>query len=172
MEKEVWKLIPGTRGYRASSFGRIISPPKPGKNPPKKSIPERIVKQGLTVDGYYLARVVLKDGRPLTSTVSRFIYSAFKGEIPKGAHVDHIDFDRKNNRPENLQVLTPRENIKRSYLAGRFKCKLNSIEVLAIKRSDLSNARLARTFGVSREAIRQIKNNLLHKLPIDDTNLF
>lgn len=34
-------------------------------------------------------------------------------EVPEGMHIDHIDFNRKNNAPSNLQLLTASENCLR-----------------------------------------------------------
>lgn len=34
-----------------------------------------------------------------------------KREIPKGYAVDHIDGNQFNNHPDNLQILTTRENL-------------------------------------------------------------
>jgi hypothetical protein len=40
----------------------------------------------------------------------RLIYIWHHGEIPEDFAVDHIDHDRNNNRIENLQLITYREN--------------------------------------------------------------
>lgn len=37
----------------------------------------------------------------------RYVYITRKGPIPKGHHVHHIDGDRGNNDPENLELLPP-----------------------------------------------------------------
>lgn len=44
--------------------------------------------------------------------VHRMVYEAFKGEIPKGMEIDHIDRNKHNNNPDNLRVVTKSENIK------------------------------------------------------------
>ena len=46
--------------------------------------------------------------------VHRFVFETFKGKIPKGKEIDHIDNDRKNNSIVNLQLLTPKENTRKS----------------------------------------------------------
>ena len=44
--------------------------------------------------------------------VHRIVATAFHGEAPSNQHVvDHIDTNRRNNRPENLRWLTKLENI-------------------------------------------------------------
>lgn len=47
--------------------------------------------------------------------LSRLIYVWFKGDIPDGYVVDHIDNNSFNNHPENLQLLTIEDNLKKRY---------------------------------------------------------
>lgn len=44
----------------------------------------------------------------------RLIYVWYKGDIPKGYIVDHIDNNQLNNDPDNLQLLTRGENVKKN----------------------------------------------------------
>lgn len=45
----------------------------------------------------------------------KLVYETFKGKVPEGLEIDHIDNDPSNNKLENLQTLTKRENLfKRS----------------------------------------------------------
>lgn len=44
-------------------------------------------------------------------SVHRLVYEAFKGEIPEGMEIDHIDRNRRNNNPDNLRVVTHKENM-------------------------------------------------------------
>ena len=46
--------------------------------------------------------------------VSRFIFECFNGEIPVDKQVDHIDSCKKNNSIFNLQLLSPKENVRKS----------------------------------------------------------
>ena len=43
----------------------------------------------------------------------RLIYAWYKEDIPKGMVVDHIDNNPLNNDPDNLQLLTRGENVKK-----------------------------------------------------------
>lgn len=62
-----------------------------------------------------------------TLPLHRAIYAWFKGDIPQGMVVDHIDNKHEthyNNRPENLQLLTQAENVlkaKSNYRASDIK---------------------------------------------------
>lgn len=42
--------------------------------------------------------------------VHRLVYETFKGEIPEGMRIDHINNKRDDNRIENLRIFTPKEN--------------------------------------------------------------
>lgn len=44
--------------------------------------------------------------------VHRLVYEAFKGEIPEGLEIDHIDRNKRNNNPDNLRVVTRSENMR------------------------------------------------------------
>ena len=65
------------------------------------------VKPSLTNDKYecicYAVRSIVY--------VHRMVYEAFKGEIPEGMEIDHIDRNKHNNNPDNLRVVTRAENI-------------------------------------------------------------
>ena len=59
--------------------------------------------------------------------LSRLVYLYFVSDIPAGYDVDHIDGDTFNNLPENLQLLTRKENInKREYSGNQYKNSLIS----------------------------------------------
>ena len=47
--------------------------------------------------------------------LSRLIYVWFEGDIPDGHVVDHINNDSFDNRPENLQLLTVGDNLKKRF---------------------------------------------------------
>lgn len=44
--------------------------------------------------------------------VLRAIYKHIFGAIPKGFHVDHINRNPLDNRRENLQIVTPSQNMR------------------------------------------------------------
>lgn len=47
--------------------------------------------------------------------LSRLIYVWFKGDIPDGYVVDHIDNNSYNNAPVNLRILTVEENLSKRF---------------------------------------------------------
>ena len=100
------KVIKGYRGkYVIDDSGKVISYAyaKQRKLKPQKASQSR--------KGYYQVRLFNKEypnGR--LQYVHRLVWETFKGKIPEGKEIDHIDGDTSNNSVDNLQILTPREN--------------------------------------------------------------
>ena len=91
---EEWIDIHGLKGYQISSFGNIRNI-KTGKilNPSKDS-------------GGYLQIIIRKK----RYSVHRLVWEMFNGSIPEGLDVNHIDEDKTNNRLDNLNLMTRKEN--------------------------------------------------------------
>lgn len=49
-------------------------------------------------------------GNHLTVGVHRLVYETYKGEVPKGFDVDHINDIKDDNRLDNLRILSHRDN--------------------------------------------------------------
>lgn len=96
-EGEEWRALP-LCGAWVSDLGRVWLPAG------------GLVTQ-LEARGYLCVRVPgVNGGRPIG--VHRLVAHAFHGECPDGMCVDHIDCDQANNRPANLQYVTPSENTR------------------------------------------------------------
>ena len=97
---EIWKDVLDYEGlYQASNLGRIRSL-KFGK----------IFKPQKQRCGY-LHVGLHKKGKGKTCTIHRLVYEAFNGKIPEGLQVNHINEDKSDNRLENLNLMTPKENL-------------------------------------------------------------
>lgn len=68
-------------------------------------------------DGYLMFRPYYdKNSRTSNTYIHRFIYEYHRGKIPKNMEINHINENKKDNRLENLELVTKAENIrKRSY---------------------------------------------------------
>lgn len=64
-----------------------------------------------TVDGYYLVKLYLKNGKTKDFYYHRVIWYYFNGDIPKNLQVNHIDENKANNSLSNLELLSPKDNI-------------------------------------------------------------
>lgn len=64
----------------------------------------------LNWNGYYKI-VLTKDGKKTPCRLHRLIWEAFNGPIPEGKEVNHINEVKTDNRVENLNLMTRKENI-------------------------------------------------------------
>ena len=107
------------------------------------------------------------EGRTRYTSVHRIIALAEHGPLPEGHTVNHIDGDRENNRPENLEVGPHSENIKHSFAMGlqppipkgekHWLAKLTDEQVGMIRSSTKGCRALGRELGVSYSLISAIR---------------
>lgn len=57
-----------------------------------------------------------KNGKGNTKRVHRLVANAFLGE--SNLQIDHIDGNKQNNRLDNLEYVTPKENTNRAWKKG------------------------------------------------------
>ena len=69
-------------------------------------------------DLYYHKITYSFNRKVINIPLSRFIYAWFKGDIPDGYIINHINGNSFDNRPENLQLLTVGDNLKRRFESG------------------------------------------------------
>lgn len=113
--KEVFKPIRGYEGlYEVSNFGNVKSLARKTGNQYDKV--ETILKPCPDERGY-LHVSLYKDGKQETHKIAHLVYDYFgKGERDGySIHVDHVDNNKTNNRIDNLQLLTSRENTSKGW---------------------------------------------------------
>lgn len=109
--EEIWKTIDGFEAYQVSNLGKVRSLDRYGNTGYGIRLYKgRILRPGKSSGGY-LTVVLYKDNKPSTFKVHRLVWQAFKGQIPEGMQVNHIDEDKSNNSLNNLNLMTPKENI-------------------------------------------------------------
>lgn len=116
--EEIWKPIPGYEGlYEVSNLGRVkrLGREYVDSRGGKRAIETKIMSQFESkTRGGYLYVSLIKDRKKSCMRVHRLVARAFLGEPPTEDHqVDHIDGDRTNNRIDNLEYVTRRENYAR-----------------------------------------------------------
>jgi len=100
---EAWKDIRGYEGlYQISSYGRVRSLGTNGKKP-------RIMSQEITIWGYCRIRLINKDHVGKHFAVHRLVADAFIGNC-ENFEVNHKDEIKTNNKVENLELVTSKEN--------------------------------------------------------------
>lgn len=109
--EEQWKTIPGFSVYQVSDRGRIRSTNY------KRTGKARILKPALD-KGYPKTMIRSDEGRYVTSRVHVWVARAFLGERPDGMQINHIDGNKQNNAPSNLEYCTQSENVLHAYETG------------------------------------------------------
>lgn len=129
METELWKPIKGYEGlYEVSNMGRIKSVEHDVFNPHvlgngcTRKVPERIRKPNI-MKGYHCIALI-RDKSAKVYRIHRLVAEAFIGNQPGPEYqINHIDGDKSNNRVENLEWVTPRENTIHAIRTGLIKPK-------------------------------------------------
>lgn len=159
---EVWKGIIGYEGrYEISNFGNVRSLCK-----------SMITKLKPHKNGCGYSEVNLfKNRKQKRFRIHRLVGLAFVANPDNKPWINHIDCNRENPRADNLEWVTPKENVEhamslnRQYIAlgeGNGKAKLTKEEVIKIKKEILSEssrslAQIARQYGVDWTTVSCIK---------------
>ena len=161
--KELWKPLLEYKGIEVSSIGRI-------RKAANKSRKERILTEfPKDRDGYYRCSVQRLDGTWTSQPVHRLVAKAFIPRTKNRDIVNHIDGNRTNNRIENLEWVTPKENVIHSFKFGSRKtCKqvpkrtiLTDFQVSQIgKLRELYTVnQIAKLFNIEYQSLK----NIIHK---------
>lgn len=130
---EIWKEIPETDGrYFVSNKGRVASKlKKPRANEPiDNEVPKgcQIISQQKDKYGYLSAKMYL-NGRRKSYLVHRLVMLAFSGK--SDLQVNHINEIKTDNRLENLEYVTNKQNSRYSFQKQVERYELESGEVRA-----------------------------------------
>lgn len=118
---ENWKDIPNYEGYQVSDLGRVRTYNKKSYTNihGERKWKDRILSQKKSTkkNGRIDYRVDLwKDGKPHTLLVARLVaYTFYNKDINEKTTVNHIDGDSSNNKLENLEIITLKENIQHAF---------------------------------------------------------
>ena len=124
IEGKSFYIHPIFANYAASKDGEILNV-KTG----------RILKKKLTDQGYYQFRISDKNLiKPKNYYIHRFEWECLRGVIPEGFVIDHFDSVKTNNKIENLQLLTLKENVQkgRSKPIKSFNMKNNNKKIMKV----------------------------------------
>lgn len=160
--QEVWKNIKGfEQYYQVSNLGKV----RRIENPKYKSRKNYIICQQTDKNGY-VSVLLSVDGFHKKLLVHRLVAQAFIPNPNNKPIVDHLDFDKLNNKKDNLDWVTQSENCQRAIKAGRLPnnkgekhgmSKLTEKQVIEIKKSNLSGYQLAKDYNISTQTIYDIR---------------
>lgn len=127
MNKEIWKDIPGYAGFQVSNTNKVKRLAFEFKDSLNKHycIPENYIVTAINRKGYQRCELCLGGGKKKSFTVHRLVMLAFKGLPPIGmTQINHIDGNKLNNHPDNLEWSNNSHNIKHAWRTGLFKPNL------------------------------------------------
>lgn len=157
VQKEIWKDVEGYDGkYQISTLGNVRSYAY-GHARTLKPSPNELG---------YLRVFLCKYGLIKTLRVHRLVAEAFMPNPKNKPYINHIDFDPSNNRVENLEWCTQKENMRHCIDSGRFsrgeahyKSILKNSDVKKIRASNgISQVQLGKIFKVDQSVISNIIN--------------
>lgn len=150
----IWKVIPGSGGkYEVSNFGAV------------RSNEGLILKRRYDRGGYYGFMIRLNGSRKRYWS-HRLVLEAFGFPQPDGMEANHLNGIRDDNRLENLQWVTRRQNCDHKKILGTWpsgekngRARLTAPIVKAIRgllAQGNKQKHLAARFGVSHQLISEI----------------
>lgn len=122
---EIWKPIPNFEGlYEVSNLGRVKRLDKyiNCRNYKKRLLKEKIMKPIRHRDGYNYVRLYNNKKIKIVS-VHRLVAETFISNLENKSQINHIDGNKTNNNVNNLEWVTPKENIQHAIKNGLFRKK-------------------------------------------------
>lgn len=169
--KEIWKDVVGFEGvYMISSVGNCKRIGLFGK--PLKKV--RFRKLAINQEGY--CRVFLSNSNiKKTFSIHRLVAQAFIPNPKNKPQVNHIDSNPSNNRVDNLEWVTPKENVNHAMQKGRmsFFKKGENNKLAVLKDEDIiiiremngkkTQKEIAKIFNISQCHVSEIVRRLQWK---------
>lgn len=169
---ELWMDINGYEGlYQVSNRGRVrsVTHTITMNNGRERTIygKELVLHEG--GNNQYLQAHLHKDGNVQNRLVHRMVAELFIGEIPDGYEINHKNANVQDNRVENLEIVTRKENMAHAVRNNLVQCgeehhsaKLTNEDAIMIRKlyrkGDISQTELGKMFGVSQNVIFKIVN--------------
>ena len=154
------KIAPHEK-FKISSYGRILN----------CKWEEETLTNGSTINGYQTIPLKQKTGKSTSRYLHKLLAEHFLENPDNKPYVIHLDYDKMNNRVENLQWATKKEKeqhqfvnpIWRANKPKRAYSKLTETKVKLIKRKLQDPNRrtrlkmIAKQFGISEMQLHRIK---------------
>src|SRR5688572_29235607 len=103
---ELWKEIPGYDGFQVTNTNKVKKLAKSYIDSIGRVVnkPEKLLTVTVNRKGYLRVELCIGDGKKKSFTLHRLIMLAFKGLPPAGMdQINHIDGNKQNNNPDNLE---------------------------------------------------------------------
>jgi hypothetical protein len=129
---------------------------------------EKVHKRTICNAGYFIACLSFQ-GKRKRFMIHRLIFECFVKKIPRGHQINHIDGNKLNNKISNLEIVTPRQNIRHGIKTGLIDtagesnamAKISQADAIQIKelKGKLNDRETSLKFKISRQMVNAIRNN-------------
>ena len=152
----MWKIIPNTNNnYSANSItGEIKSNDRFGTD--GRKLKGKILKPCMQNSGYMVVDLMV-EGKKYKKLVHRLIAETFLDTYSDDLDVNHIDCNKTNNKLNNLECVTRKENLIHARKNGLIKTSQKQREV----RNKIAN--ISRKFHAKSIAMYDLENNFLEE---------
>lgn len=170
-KKLIFKKIQGYPGYKISSCGKIYSIFRKDSVGRNNSKSERFLKYSIVRQYYYVG---LSNGvtRKMVR-VHRIVAKTFLPNPKNLPQVNHKNGNKLDNRIENLEWVSAKENVKHAHATGlktpHVGVSLAGLlpkDVLKIRKkylAGMSQGNIAKEFGISQTGVWKIVNRMVWK---------
>jgi len=119
-----YKQIKGFEDYYITEYGEVYSMKQCGKRYEGSKL-HKMKNKDPNNKAKYLNIILSKNGKPYTFSIHRLVAEYFVDGYFDGAVVNHIDGNNRNNVASNLEWVTVRENVVKSYGTSGINAKRN-----------------------------------------------
>lgn len=156
-EKEIWKPIKGYEGrYEVSNMGRVMSLCY------KNTTQKKVMSPSPNLQGYFNL-ALMRSGKLKRYLVSRLVAEAFIPNPENKSQVNHINGNHQDNRVENLEWVTAKENMQHAFHVLKRKANVTQLGKYGILDPASKSVRMMskdgkelRFFGCIRDAEREM----------------
>ena len=115
MEEKWIDVIDFENLYEISNLGNVRSKDRIVEANSRWGVMRKMLFKGKTLKQFvgnngYSKVSLCKDAKPISKDVHRLVYESFNGKINGDMQVNHIDENKLNNRLDNLNLLSPKDN--------------------------------------------------------------
>lgn len=157
---EIWKQVKGFNNYEVSNLGRV-----------RNKISNKLLMPYKNKKRQYKYMSLQQDGKRKNFSLHRLIASTFIENPLNKAQVNHKSGDKMDNSVDNLEWMTPKENVQHAIQHGwkapplygslQPKAKVNESQVMEIRRLEkegMYHKDIAKKYGLGVSTVTHIVN--------------